>query len=77
MLVSSIVAIVVALGLLAFVSRHGYGVAPRVFFALAMALGIVSATIENGAAAFAAALFLVVLGSITTLVDRRKIRVER
>ncbi|GAC1566860.1 MAG: hypothetical protein NVS2B3_01920 [Vulcanimicrobiaceae bacterium] len=77
MLVPSIVAIVVALGLLTFVSRNGYGVAPRVFYALAIAFGIVSATIANGAAAFVAALFLVVLGSITTIVDRRKIRVER
>ena len=76
MLAPSIAAIVVALGLLAFVSRSGYGIAPRVFFALAMALGLVSATIANGAAAFAAALFLIVLGSITTIVDRRKIRTE-
>lgn len=77
MLVPAILACAFALAALAFVSRAGYGPAPRVFFALALAFGIVAATTENAAAAFAAALFLIILGGITTIVDRRRIRVER
>ncbi len=74
MFVATLTALILALGLLAFVSRSGYGVAPRVFFALALAFAMVAATTANGAAAFAAALFLIVLGGITTIVDRRRIR---
>ncbi len=74
MFAATLSALVLALGLLAFVSRSGYGLAPRVFFALALAFAIVAATTANGAAAFAAALFLIVLGGITTIVDRRRIR---
>ncbi len=69
-------AVVVAVAALAFVSRRGYGGAPRVFFALAMAFGIVAATVPNAAAALAAAIFLILLGGITTIVDRRRIRLE-
>jgi hypothetical protein len=74
MFAATLTALILALGLLAFVSRSGYGVAPRVFFALALAFAMVAATTANGAAAFAAALFLIVLGGITTIVDRRRIR---
>lgn len=77
MLVSGIIAIVVSLGLLAFVARNGYGVAPRAFFALALAFGIVAVSAPNTGAALAAAIFLVLLGGITTIVDRRRIRIER
>ncbi len=76
MLAPSLVIIVIALGLLAFVARSGYGVAPRVFFALAMAFAIVALTTPNGVAALAAGIFLVILGGITTIVDRRRIRSE-
>jgi len=66
----------IAVALLAFVARPGYGVAPRIFFALAMAFALVAATIDNRAAALIPALFLIVLGGITTIVDRRRIRLE-
>lgn len=77
MLISASLAGVVAVALLAFVARNGYGVAPRVFFALALAFALVAATTANSAAAFAAAVFLILLGGITTIVDRRRIRSER
>ncbi|GAC1300379.1 MAG: hypothetical protein NVSMB19_06840 [Vulcanimicrobiaceae bacterium] len=72
--VAALIALVVAVGLLAVVSRSGYGVAPRVFFALALAFALVAATSAGAAAALAAALVSIALGGITTIVDRRRMR---
>lgn len=77
MFVAAFVAIALALGFLTYVARRGFGVAPRAFFALALAFAIVAASTPNGGAALAAAIFLIVLGGITTIVDRRRIRAER
>lgn len=74
MLAAGLVALVIALGLLAYVARQGFGVAPRAFFALAMAFAIVAASTPGGGAALAAAIFLIILGCITTTVDRRRMR---
>ncbi len=77
MTVSAIVVSVVALAGLAFVAREHYGVAPRVLFAFAFAFGVVGATVPGALAALVAAGMLIVLGAITTSVDRVHIRIER
>ncbi len=74
--IAALIVLALALGLLASVSRRGYGVASRVFFALALAFAIVAATTAHAAAAFAAALALIVLGGITTMIDRKRLRYD-
>ncbi len=74
---SAAIATAIALAGLAFVARPRFGVAPRTIFALAFALGLTATTMPSGVAALVASILLVVLGAITTSVDRAHIRAQR